>query len=355
MGGFEILMKILLFIDNLGSGGAQRQIVNLAAGLRSREYSVEVLVYNSKIDFFSSNLKELGIEVHAIDKGRGFSIKVVKELIKLVKKNRYEAIISYLDAPNIYAEIASLFLPSTRLIVSERSSHVHDKVAVIGVLKRLLHAFADLVVANSYDHSKWLRKLFWLRNKVTCIYNGYPIPNLVPINPPEKAQDLKLIVVARIGREKNCLLLIEAMEKFYRKYGFVPSLSWVGRWDESAEGVQYRKLIEEKLSRNKSVQEKWFWLGEQSNVFELIGEHHAMIHASLYEGLPNVVCESLLSGRPVVASRVCDHPVLIAEGERGGLFDPSSSDELVMEIKKTVRFDEKTIGKICQLMPVNTH
>jgi glycosyltransferase involved in cell wall biosynthesis len=57
-------------------------------------------------------------------------------------------------------------------------------------------------------------------------------------------------------------------------------------------------------------------------VAEVVADHHALLHASFFEGLPNVVCEALSLGKPVVLSNVCDHPYLVAEGERGFLFDP---------------------------------
>ena len=39
------MKRILCFIDSLGAGGAQRQLVNLAFGLKKRDYIVSFLVY----------------------------------------------------------------------------------------------------------------------------------------------------------------------------------------------------------------------------------------------------------------------------------------------------------------------
>lgn len=40
------MKRILCFIDSLGAGGAQRQLVNLAIGLKKRGYIVHFLVYH---------------------------------------------------------------------------------------------------------------------------------------------------------------------------------------------------------------------------------------------------------------------------------------------------------------------
>jgi hypothetical protein len=54
-------MKLLLFIDHLGLGGAQRQIVELACGLAQRGHSVELLTYFPQHDFFLHRIQEQGI------------------------------------------------------------------------------------------------------------------------------------------------------------------------------------------------------------------------------------------------------------------------------------------------------
>ena len=45
-------MKILLVIDHFGSGGAQKQIVTLAVGLKRKGFQVEIFNYYSSIIFF---------------------------------------------------------------------------------------------------------------------------------------------------------------------------------------------------------------------------------------------------------------------------------------------------------------
>ena len=54
-------MKILCFIDCLGAGGAQRQLVGLASMLHQRGIDVKVCYYHD-IPYYKEYLEERGIE-----------------------------------------------------------------------------------------------------------------------------------------------------------------------------------------------------------------------------------------------------------------------------------------------------
>ena len=53
-------MKILLFIDSLGPGGAQRQLVGLSGLLQKRGHELKVCTYH-QIDFYKHYLDENNI------------------------------------------------------------------------------------------------------------------------------------------------------------------------------------------------------------------------------------------------------------------------------------------------------
>ena len=53
-------MKILIVIDTLGSGGAQKLKVKLAKGLKKKGYEVEFFIYDSNYPFYESEIKQAG-------------------------------------------------------------------------------------------------------------------------------------------------------------------------------------------------------------------------------------------------------------------------------------------------------
>ena len=93
-------MKILGVIDSLGSGGAQRQMVNLLIGLKEKGHDVAVFVYHPKYKFYFEIIKNAGIPIYQAHLNKGFSFKVIFRLINIIQKYRFEVIISYLNTPN---------------------------------------------------------------------------------------------------------------------------------------------------------------------------------------------------------------------------------------------------------------
>jgi glycosyltransferase involved in cell wall biosynthesis len=333
-------MKLLLIIDHFGSGGAQRQIVELACGLKRRGHAVEMFVYHPQHDFFRASLNEHQIAVHERPEGRGSSIGVIKRLAALMRRGRFDVSVSFLPTANIFSELASVVVPGTKLVVSERTSFHDDKSVIGALLRRLLHLLSDWVVANSETQAAWLRSRPWLRNKVSCIYNGVDLSRFRPIESTRMpGRTLRLLGIGRIGPEKNLANLITALAMFDDKFGYVPEIGWAGGRDSSRAGQLYCERIDTLLSGLPNVQRSWRWLGLWSDVPSLLREYHALVHPSLYEGLPNAVCEALATGVPVLASNVCDHPLLIADGSRGYLFDPRDPASICTAIAKLAEID----------------
>ncbi len=333
-------MKVLLIIDHFGSGGAQRQMVELACGLKRRGHAVEMFVYFSQYEFFRAPLDELHIVVHEPAAGRGASIGVIRRLASLMRSGVFDVAVSYLSTPNIFAEIARVFAPGTRLVVSERTSFHDDKSAIGAVLRRLLHGLSDRVVANSETQAAWLNRWPWLKGRVSCIYNGVDLSAFQPMGSiPNSGRTLRLLGVGRIGPEKNLVNLITALAQFEKKFGYVPEIDWAGQRDSSRAGRDYCEKVDALLASLPTVRQHWHWLGLQSDVPGLLREHHALIHPSFYEGLPNSVCEALAAGMPVLASNVCDHPLLVADGSRGYLFDPRDPASIAAAIEKLAQLD----------------
>ena len=89
----------------------------------------------------------------------------------------------------------------------------------------------------------------------------------------------------------------------------------------------YKKAIETRKMR------EYFRLHDPvEDVVSLYQQASAFCLPSFYEGTPNVICEAMACGRPILISRVCDNERFSIDGENGFLFDPHSADDIANTI-----------------------
>ena len=329
-------MKILCVIDSLGSGGAQRQLVVLARGLKLNGHDVEFFVYHG-LDYFRPQLEDLNIPIYLIQKKTRFSLGPVLGLRKLIKTKKYKKIIAYLDTPCLYAELATLGLPNLELIVSERSVSPDGKFRISKFFKSIFHLKAKYVIANSMTQTNWLKASFpWLKNRLVTILNGIDLDIFKPnANIKIRNDNLRLIAIGRISKVKNVIGLIEALNIIKNDITNV-TIDWVGRDDNNEVYTESIKLLSK-----YDLDNRWKWHGEIKDISQILCNYDALIMPSIWEGCPNAVCEALASGLPVLGSNVSDIPYLVGDPLRGLIFDPKNPSEIASCILKFININQE--------------
>jgi glycosyltransferase involved in cell wall biosynthesis len=340
-------MKLLCVIDSLGSGGAQRQLVNIACGLKARGHGVEFFTYYPH-DHFKTQLDEAVIPVYVCPKRSRFSLSPLLALRRKMRCGGFDVVLAFLETPSVYAEIASVGLVSFRLVVGERSGVLDGRATISRILKSHLHRIADAVVANSHAHREWMSQRFpFLSPKLYTIWNGIDTGSFHPPEKPAPARHtLRLLGVGRAEGEKNLPRLVAAL-RLCGQRGCAVTLDWVGRLVDANYYQRTVSCIEE-----NGVQDCWRWLGERKDVPVLMRQYDALILPSLWEGLPNVICEALASGLPAIVSRIADNARLVQEGQSGFLFDPNDPADMAAVLAKFAALDtaaRRAMGKAARL------
>ena len=320
--------KILCMIDCLASGGAQRQLVGLARLLKDSGYRVRLISYYD-IPFYDSYLDEHGVEYEYLAKANN-KWRRIFTIYKYIKTYSPDVVISYLDGPSIIACICKMLgAGKFKLIVSERNTT--QQLTAKERIKFWSYRFADKIVSNSYTQDKFIRAQYpFLSPKCEVITNCVDLkrfrPSSVEYTPNEDC--LHIVGVGRFSEQKNVLRLIEAVNIIRRHYPV--KVSWYG-----VKGP-YWELCRAKIEEYKLGD---VWEMDHTPVQKIENIYHTadlFCLPSIYEGFPNVLCEAMSCGIPVVCGRVCDNPYIVEEGKSGFLVDPNDVQDLIRVIERFI-------------------
>ena len=331
-------VRVTLVIDDLGPGGAQRQLAMLAAGLRRRGREVAVLTYR-RGDFFAGALAEAGVPVVRVpSRNRPHLVFAMRAAIR---RNAPDAVLAFLPGPSALAELAGL--PRRRFAVAA-SELILDTSgwSPRRSLRYALHRLADAVVSNSHAQRERMLELApALTGRASVIVNGIDTERFTPGDPPDGSAPgrLRLLVPARIRPQKNPFGLLEAVDLLRRERSELDiTVDWYGEATtgesvRNARRAAWRRALEEEIAR-RSLEDRFRLREPVEDVAPLYRAADALCLPSFAEGVSNAICEAMACGLPVLASRVSDTPRLVDDGRSGFLFDPRSPADMADAIAR---------------------
>lgn len=333
-------MKILCFTDYLGAGGAQRQLVGLASMLHLRGLDVKVCYYFD-IPFYKDYLDERGVP-HELIPSAGNHIKRIPAVTKYFRREKPDWVIAYQETPSLVATLAKLFGCHFHLIASERSTTQHT-----GFNERIrFNSFrwADYIVPNAYSQEKYIKSTFpFLSKKVVTIPNFVDLNYFVPPATHQRREKPEIMIAASIWPSKNTLGFIDSVAVLKAK-GHKFHVSWYGL---NAKNKGYCDQCQDKIKRLGV--EDYIELKEKTNqIKECYQGADYFCLPSFYEGTPNVICEALACGLPVVCSNVCDNPHYVEHKKNGFLFDPHNTDSIVNSLEQLFSLSDTEYILFCK-------
>lgn len=320
-------------IEDLGPGGAQRQMVNLGLELSRRGYNV-VFLYYAKGEYYVPVLADAGIEV--VVKYLPNRLKRIFRISRFIRSRRFDTVISFLSPSNFISSVATLPVKRWRVIVGERSANPLMLRSFKSWVIRLFFLRADFVVANSESNLAMVRRINPFLNASRCkvIYNLVDLNTWKPSPDFQFRKDgkVRMVVAASHRRLKNLRGLVDALMLLDPADRAKLDIRWYG---DRVEPPYYdQSYLEAKsLIDRHSLGDVISFFPASRRIREIMSSADVVCLFSFFEGLPNAVCEGMALGKPILATRVSDLPLLVKHNHNGFLCD-SNGESIARSIKE---------------------
>jgi glycosyltransferase involved in cell wall biosynthesis len=346
----DINIKIAIFLPSLNGGGAERAMLNLAHGFASFGCAVDLVLAQAQGPYLS----EVYNSVQIVDLKASRAITSLPALIRYLRREQPEILISALDYTNIIAIWAQrLSRVPCRVLVNEqntisRSAHNSARLRqrMVPYLAKQFYPLANIVVGNSKGVADDLSQVTGLSpEEIKILYNPVVTPELrekarASVDHPWFGADQPPVIlsVGRLTKQKDFPTLIRAFALVHRNRS--------ARLIILGEGPDRPEL--ESLVKQLGLKDDIALPGFVTNPYAYMNQGSLYILSSQWEGLPTVLIEALYCGLPIIATDCPSGPrEILSDGKYGKLVSVGDVTALAQAIEdgldgKTPRSTEES-------------
>jgi glycosyltransferase involved in cell wall biosynthesis/2-polyprenyl-3-methyl-5-hydroxy-6-metoxy-1,4-benzoquinol methylase len=338
--------RVLLAIGTLGSGGAERQLVNTAEGLRSHGVDdVHVLVNYLYDDpskaFYLERAKAVARSVHETPKDDYSATRWVRAQPELrqvlgdwllslmlndaavIRKLSPEVVHASLDWTNITVGMAAVLAGVPHVFLSGRNLSPLYFAFFQWFMYPCYRALARCSGVHFLNNSDAGRRDYarWLRiepERISVLRNGLHTSDFSPVDDARRDQartalglpsSAKVVAGAlRLSPEKQPLLWIDTAAQIQRQCGEATFLlCGIGPMEEQVRQHAAAKGLDGRIQ----------FLGAHSDIHTVLAASDLVLQTSLQEGTPNVLIEAQACGIPVVTTPAFGAAEAVEDGVTG--------------------------------------
>lgn len=334
------MKNIYFVIPSMSGGGAEKVLSTILKHIDRNRFRPALILFIKGGDY----LKDLPADISVIDlgkKNRWDFLKIIFRLRQVIKKEKPDVLVSFLDYTNIIVVLSALFLRhKPGIVISEHSYHrmylPHARLKFIR--KKLMHftySGAARIISVSGGMRDALVEDFKVdRTRVEVIYNPIDIKRIQRLKEErvshkffDGARDAPVLISAgRLERAKNFDLLIRAFAAVREKSPACLIILGQGKLKAELKRLAVRLGVGDYID----------FVGFQTNPFAWMSRSDIFILSSSWEGFGNVIVESMACGTPVIST---DCPVgpgeIIKDRENGILVpvdDPHAMSKAILEL-----------------------
>jgi glycosyltransferase involved in cell wall biosynthesis len=299
--------RVLHLIPTMGAGGAERQLVLLAAALTERGWDVDVAFVHEGVNLAA--LQRTRADVRRLALRSNYDPRLLTALRRMVRERRPAVIQTWLPQMDIAGGVVSRTL-GVPWVVAERSTQTLPDLHGKRLLRDLVIRGASAVISNSQEAlRRWEARHPRVRR--------YFVPNAVEIEAIDAAAPAAVALALR-GVEGNTRIVLTAgrlieVKRFDR---FIDVMKLVcARTDAvgviCGEGPLHAELFRRATAAD--IADRIVFAGFVHDMAGWMKAADVVVGLSDYEGRPNVIIEAMACRTPVVVTDIPEYRELVDE------------------------------------------
>lgn len=342
----EKSIKIAFLIRNLGSGGAERQLVLIANEL-SRRHNIVIITFYSYNNFYAGHLNK-NIEFITLDKkGRWDFFAFFVRFYRVMKLHKPTLLYTFMHTAEFLGYLYHFFDKDMRIVWGIRSSNMD--INNYGMLYRILRKIecsisntADKIISNSFAGKNHAIKDGFVNKNIHVVHNGIETERFKfssvfrsEIRKRFGVHENALVIgiVARHDPMKGIGYFIEAANIFLSLY---PNIYFfiIGSGPEI-----YTSELKKK-GEEYQIADRIHWINASANIEQYYSAMDIFTSSSIYgEGFSNTIGEAMSCNLPCVVTNVGDSSIIV--GDSGIVVEPYNSQAIVEGWKKLQKIISK--------------
>lgn len=339
------MKKILFLIHDLGRGGAERVLINLANNLDKNQYDITVMTlfdYGETRDLIQPNIKYKSW-CPLMYRGNSHLMKLLSPAVlhKLIIKEHYDIEVSYLEGP--CARVISGCQDDSVKLVSWIHTELKSPKAGARSFRSIQEAkycygrFHRIVCVSQTVLEKF-KEAFPINVPAVVLYNTNESKYIIESSAEHVSDtifsenEIKIISAGKLVKNKGFDRLLRiGKELLIKNYPIHIYILGEGPERESLE----KYITMNNMTKNVSL------LGYQKNPYKYISKCDLYICSSHREGFSTAATEALILGIPVCTVQVSGMREMLGENDDYGVIVPNTEKDLFTGIKVLLDNPEK--------------
>lgn len=329
--------KIVFLIDMfIESGGTERHLLQLAAGLNRQHYDVTICPIHDGNTVMMQRARAQGVRVRPFPLKRLYGISVIARTVQLarfLRRNQVDILQTYHFVSDVWGAFTAR-LAGVPIVISSRRDKGFKETRLHRLLRTLTRSCIDVTISVSDDLSRQVIEEERLAaHAVFTAHNGVdPFPRWSPQQMAHKRQELGIpkeaIIIGSVMNFrpiKGIDYLVEAAATVCRRYPQALFVCVGG--GANYDSLDYFNRLTRRIEE-LHLTDHFAFLGKRHDVRDLLQTFDHFILPSLSEGFSNALIEAMHAGKSIVATQVGGNPEAVINGEHGLLVPPADAGAL---------------------------